>query len=416
MGLTRAAQIGISVESVEGTEESLVAADYSGNRKDSGHRYSTGEYDRELQRGTLTKQRPLRSMQRLAIQWTEEFVGGDASNQALIHETIQGLGFEALGLKKVTTTGAPSADGFQVGDVFGDNASQGSATATGIVAAVRIDGAGPGRRIWYLPTLGTFGGSETLTNYTRTGGATLTASAAADGGFRFKPLSERDASIPASCTVQRRIAGQLHSAVASRGTGGLSMRQEEPALLRAEFEGVPIFDPAGANDHTPRAGTFLTSVPQITDPPKMTQGIPFILRTGDVSDDFAEAVLTELDITIGNTLAPRPTISDAALHSSGYLGTRISDREISARIDPEHVLPTDFDFIGHLIDGDTFELIAELGDAFGPNGLLVVYGGRVQMTGDYEPGDRDGIVTSPVTVGFFGDDDDELIINHCFDS
>ena len=61
-------------------------------------------------------------------------------------------------------------------------------------------------------------------------------------------------------------------------------------------------------------------------------------------------------------------------------------------------------------------MIAEHGDAFGAGGLVVVYGKRVQATGDYEPGDRDGVVTSPITVGFYGDDDDELIINHCFDA
>lgn len=404
--LNRNGQIGLKIEAVEGTEEALVAADYSGNRKEQTHHDSHQSYKRDLQRGTLTQLPELPSMYTGNINWTEEFVGGGAAVLAPWHNTIQSMGFKKTAVSKYLPT--PIAGAFRVGQVVGNNIVQGAATKVGRVVA--IDDAG---KLVILRTLGAdFGVAEDIWAYD---GAAIqahaTLAAGAASGYCFTPQTETDAAVPPSVTVDRRLGGQRHTRIGSRATGGFTAKMGEPLLLHAEVHGVPVY--ADAVARSPRLGGYIANVPALTNKPPVVQSIPFILRKD--ADTTYTPILTELSVQFGNTLAPRATISNVDIQSSGHLPTRITGRDITGTIDGEHVLPAaGFDFIGAVNAGNTFEFNMEVGKSANPNGKITIYGPSVQLKGDYEPGDRDGVATSPVTMGFFGDNDDELFITHTF--
>lgn len=394
------AQIGLKVEAVEGTEETLTAAEFQGNRKDSSHKHTHQQYERALERGTLTELEALHSMFGGGLSFTEEWVGGTSTVEAPVGATLKALGFVRAALEKWATTGMSGT--FKIGDRIGVGASEPVATKKAIVAYVS------GSTLWFFPTLGTFAAADLLTNFSRTGSATLSGTASA-GGHAYSPKTEKAGSLPHSVTGERRLGTQRHTYVGARGTGGLTLKQGEPLLVRAEIVGPPVYQ---TGTRTPREAAAVTGITALLNPPKVAMGVAFFLRDG--ASDYVP-IMTELDIDIANTLAPRPTITTAELQSSGYMATRITGRQITARIDPEHVLPTGaFDFIGKIQTGAVFEMVAGLGLHTDPNGAITIYGQRVKLDGDYEPGERDNVTTSPVTVKFAGIDDDELRLFHVF--
>jgi hypothetical protein len=404
--LNRTAQIGLKIEAVEGTEEVLAAADFSGNRKDTAHRHKVNRYQRGLERPTLTKDAQLHSMHGGGLSFLEELVGGSLAANAPFHTTLRGLGFGMTTLK--TCTFNVTAGAFYVGLLIGNNASRAAATKVARVIAL------PTGKLVLFPITGTFVNTDTAFGYNTAGiqpQGTI-ASVLTDAGWGFKPLSETDAATPPSLTTERRLGGQRHSYVGARGTGGLSMRMGEPLLLRAEFQGIPVYQ--DATTRTPRLGGFLSGVPKITNVPRVGRGIPFIFRTGPAAT--YTPILTEFEIQFNNQVAERSTITNVDLQQSGYLAPRIADRTPGGRVDPEHVLPAaGFDFIGTLQTGGVFEMLVQVGLGSEPNGQVVVYAPGVQLDGDYEPGDRNGITTSPLPLVFTStEEDDELIIAQHF--
>lgn len=404
--LNRNSQVGLKIENTEGTEQTLSAADFRGNRKETSHRYQRGEYDRELERGTLTKQPMLPSTSLLNISWTEELVGGGPAVEAPWHKTIQALGFEALALYK--GTGTASSSTLRVGELCGDGATLGASSKVGRVAHAA------GNAVYFVMLTGApFTDEDVITGFASAETLTLTAEAAA-AGFGFRPQSETDAGLSPSVTVERRLGGQRHTLVGGRGTGGFALRHGQPVLINAEVTGVPIFD--SGETLTPRTGSALSPEP-IPAPPAVVKGVPFGL-TPSGSAEYSP-VATELAVSLNNTITPRPSIAQGSLggnYESGYLSTRITDRDLTATLDPEHVLAAaGFDFIGQLHLGNVFTFRVQVGGVATPNGLVVIYAPAVQLTGDHEPGDREGVTTAPLNLKFTGDQDDELWVFHCFD-
>ncbi len=399
--LKRTAQIGIKVEASEGVEETLVAADYSGNRKDTSSGVEVNTYARGIEKASLTELAELKGQRTGKVSITDEVVGGGAATAAPFHTTLRALGFTPTQVKSVAA-GAPSGGTFRCGQVVGNHATQGSATKTGIFIKYTNS------KIYYVPTVGTFANAETMYNYASPQVSSLLGGTPANAGFRFKPISETDSVLPDSVTVERRVGGQRHTRIGARGTGGISIKLGEPLLIRAEFQGCPVFD---TNGKTPRAGAVVTSVPAVGASPKVAKGTALVLRQG--ATDY-RPVMTALDIAINNTLAPRPTINDDDTAGSGYKPTRISGREITASIDPEHVLPAAFDFDGFAVSDDVFEIYHELGLPADTNGMFITHGPAVQIT-QHAEGERDGVITRPVPVKFTGFDDDEIVFYHLKD-
>lgn len=405
--LNRSAQIGLKVEGTEGTEETLLAAHYSGNRKESSNRLTRTEYERDLQRSSLTRLGVLPGPRLQNINFTEEIVGGAASTAAPWHTTLAALGFAGVGLKVVTA--ATITDGpFKTGQIVGNHATQGSATKTAVF--VKQIAGSPNKLVYMLLTGSDFSSADTMYNYatTQTSASLSGSAAAAAAGYGFRPVSETDSVVPSSVTAERRLGGLRHTIVGARATGGLTIKHGEPLLLRCELQGCPVLDSGGA----PRTGSPVASVPSVGAAPVVGKGVPFILR----DDADYKPICTMLDVRIENALAGRPTINDHDFVSSGYLATRITGRKISASIDPEMVLPATFDAVGLLHSGSTLEMLLEVGGTTQTNGLVIVHAGAAQHVGDFEPGDRDGVTTAPVTLDFTGTADDEFSIFHVFTS
>lgn len=397
--LNRNAIIGSEAEENEGVEETLTEASYAGSRKDTNHSYEHEDYDRELDRGVLSTQPPIKSRFGITFSWMEECIGGGivAGNLQVPpwHKTLQGLGFGAAGnifLWTCVTTGATA----QVGDRVGNNADAAAATKTAIVVRATST------TIWLAPTKGTLAATDDLRNYSRVGSYVLSGTGTVKG-VRYKPETETEQSAPPSLTITRDLGGELHTGVGCRGTGSTVLRQGEPCMLEVEFQGVPKFD---TGTRRPRVRSGARPNPAaIAAPPAPVAGIP--LRMRHAGGEHSPLV-TEMTININNTLARRRTMTDADIDDTGFLATRITDRSIQISIDPEHVAQGVFDVHGFVHGQSEFELIVPYGRAADPNGQIVFYAPRCSLVGSVEPGDRDGITTMPLTIGCYGDNDDEL--------
>lgn len=400
---TYTAQVGLKRQAAETVEETLVAADFSGNRKETNHSYGVGQYERALQRGTATKQPPLSSMYTNKVSFTEEVAGGAAATEAPWGVTLGGMGFTSILIKQ-----------FTIGTITGTTKIGDVITAPGSKSGICVGYDAGGLKVWLMTTGTAFANTDVCTNATRTGGFVL-GSAGTTAGRVYKPLSEvfdgAAEILPPILTLERRLGGQRHTCINARGSGGITLKQGQPALINAEFTGLPVF--SGAGLRTPRTGAPLTGIPIISSPPKVAQGV--LLEVEIPGSSAYTPILTEMSIDFGIQLAPRATMTDGAIGETGYVSTRITDRGPTGRIDPEHILAAGgFDFISAVLSNDAFRMRCQLGARTDTFGALVMYSPTVRGTGDYEPGDRDNIVTSPINLGFYGDADDELLIAHVF--
>lgn len=404
--LTRLSQIGIKIEGTEGTEETLGAPEFSGNRKEHAHTSDITEYERGLTRATLTPKPNLKAQFTGGVSFIEELVGGAAATPPPWDATLRGMGFTRADLKYVEVGGpAMNTDQLRIGQTLGNNATQGSATATGIFVGYKT---GSPDRVVYLPVTGAFTASDSVYNYTVTQFSAEVNSSPAAAGYAYTPLTETTSSAPPSVTVERRFNTERHTRIGARGKGELSLRMGEPALLRVEYMGAPVYD--SANPGRPRVAAAQSGLTAYSTPPKVTRGIPLSLVDG--ATEYTP-VLTELVLGIDNTLAPRPTITSAQLADSGYMATRISDRKLTVRIDPEHLLPTvsgAVDFYAMLNTLKVFEVRTSIGTLTDVNGMIAVWAPAAQRVGNLESGDRDGIVTIPGEHLLTGDDDNCLYI------
>lgn len=398
--LVRTRQTGIKVQTTPGVEESLAAANFSGNLYDQSFTYTPGEFERAVQRATLTPLQTVKGSRLLKVNRKQELVGGGIATQPNWHTDLMACGYAATQMKVAAIGSLANATQFKPGLRIGNNATEGSATKTGVLARVS------GGKIWYVPGTGSFTSGDTVYGYPASGlqpSGTLSGSPT-NGGYRLAPQSETDAVTPTIVTMELRDGSQRHSLIDGRGTGSISLKMNEPMMLSSEITGCPVFD---TDTFTPRSLGYMANVPAVGTTPSVCKGIAFTV--GGVTP-----VLTMLDIDLGNTVTPRGTMAnnDAAL--SGYKGVRVTGRKVTARIDPEWAI-AEKDYVNALTKGDTFELIAEVGVSSNANGLLLVHAPAVQVTGDITPGDRDGITTVEPNLLFTGSGDDELVLYHCFE-
>lgn len=401
--LTRTGQIGFKIQASPGVEEVLAAADYAGRFSEVTHRLEAAEYSRENINPALSAQGLLKGSRMQEIHFTQEWVGGSATTHAPAAVALQGLGFTPTQLKSIAV-GATTGGSFRIGQKIGNNAVEGSATKTGIFVKFV---AGSPNRVWYVPVTGTFASADTIYNYASPQVSATASANPIDGGFRYAPISETSAAAPPVLTVERRIGGERHTITDARGTGGLTLRRDEPLKLRAEFKGVGVFDANG----DPRTGAFVGSVPVVGVAPVMAKSIPVVIRQG-VND--VKLTMTELPISIDNQVELDPTLNDNDFAGSGYREAMITGRRITVTMDPKRVLASVFGLQALLLSGAAFELIAEVGAVMHGNGLLIAHAPAVQISGGLDPGDRNGQLTSPFTMLATGLSDDEFFLYQCF--
>lgn len=398
--LTREMQMGFKIEATAGTAESLVAADFVGNRSNMSKTYNVERYTRDLTRGTLAQLETIAGSRAMSLSLTEECVGGTSSASPKWHELLQICGFEKIAAVKFTVS-SPSGS-FKPGDRIGNNASEASATKLGIV------GEYVGSTLYIMPLTGTFANADSITNYSQTGACTL-ASTSSAAGFGFRPLTEKSSGTqPKTGTFEVRHAGYIHRAVGCKGSLSMSLQRNQPLLLTANVQGIPTFD---TNGKTPVAGAAFSNLAVPGASPKLGLGSVVRFHTPTVFSP----IFTNIDIDLGQTVSLRENANDNQIANSGFLPAQITNRQPTITIDPEHILAADnFDAYGLIMGGDVFAVTSKLGTLTDGNGLIVVAAPRAQVTSDGSTGDRNGNTTLPMTLGLFGRDDDELYLFHLF--
>jgi hypothetical protein len=403
--LTRLRQFGIAKEGTEGSEETLSATHFRGNFKDvSAPEYEAPAYERNLMRGSLSKDEVLKSARYLMAKVTMEAAGGSASVEMPWHDALEACGFSKTNLKSINV-GTVSGGTFTPGDLIGNHATQGSATKTGIF--VRYT-AGTPNKVLYIPTLGTLADTDTIYNYEspQVSVAVDTGASPVNAGWAFRLMSENGTQIPASATFQIRDGEQVHTGIGARGKVNFRARHNEPLLMEFEFQG-PC---KTASDLIP-AGAFVTGVTPTGVTPTMGKGFPVLL-------DAFSPVLTELSVNIDNTLAKRPNLNTNAISESGYMPCRITDRRVAVTIDPEHPVLATKKLLDDSLVGATYRMYLQIGQ-FTPGsaaGTIVFMGPKAQLSGDMRQGDRDGIVidNAEMMLAFNGVEDDEFVMVHAF--
>jgi len=421
MSLKRSVQIGFRLETDEGVSEAseLVAADFARTITEYSQTSKGNRYERDEAKAGLSKSATLMGAAQQEIPWTEEMAGGGktVATAAKWHDLLQACGFGApTQLKKVQvgteTTG--SDGGFVPGVLFGDNAVQGSATKTGRAVGVYVDESSISspkpQYLVYEAITGVFGAADTAFVYAASGTQTSRPvdSVPTDCGTAQRLLSETDAQICKSATVEYINGGQAHRAIGARGDAEFMLEHNKPPRLKLNFRGVKDLDATGSVP----TKALVASVPVA---PK-----PYVIgkRAWPVLLDAFSPVVTKINIALNNTLADRPSIGTGIVlvssEKAGYLATRIGDRNISAEIDPEHVAAATYDFYGKWQNESLFKFYQEIGVPWNTtNGLIVFTAPTVQFDADdWTPSDRDGLIVHNPKLKFTGDADEELVIYH----
>ena len=397
----RQSQSGIKLQSGEGSAATLSGADCFGSTKDHSHDYEAETYERDITRTTLSSQGALVGARTLTLKRTDEVVGGGAAlaSEAAVHRIFKGCGLSEAQLKKVTVSSRSGGE-FVAGQLIGNHATQGSATATGIVAYVDAT------VLVYLPVTGTFTPTtDTIYNYETSQVSATTSGSLTNGGHAFKPLSEDESNTHAVVTMERRMGGFVHRIVDGRGKCTLKFSVGKPLLVESEFMGP-------CADETPEDAA-LTGVPAAsTVAPKTCLGTTLIAAG-------KSPVVTEVTIAIDNTMAKRPTLGASTL-DSGNLATRITGRKITATLNPECTFAgysgaDKEDFLNQAFAATRINVVAMAGSYGHTHGLMVVAIPSGQISGLPGNGDRDGLATLDVTIDACGvSGDDEVYIFHVF--
>jgi hypothetical protein len=398
--LTRMRQIGRKIQGTAGTPETLVAADFSGEPKDIECQLPNVKYERETQRGTLTRREDLRSQYSARLSFTQEMVGGDVSTPAPWHTDLRASGMSrtasALNVPYTSRTGA-----FKPGDILGNNATQSSATKT-----VMVCFADATTMIVHSLTGTAPANSETYTNYSRTGSYTQNGSTS-PAGFVFRFKDDLDDSRTEVATYEIRDGGERVVVSDAQGTASLMLRLGEPPMLRHEVTGIPK-----TNNDT---GTLLTgsrlAAPLAGVKPIRCQGIALELLGGASSHT---PKMTALEIQFNNEVTLQETVTNVDVHKSGHCETRIVNRDPAATIDPLYIASgAGFDWEGANYRGETYRLYAVHGTLSHGNGMVVVVAPSCQV--EFEgAGDRKGEKTINPTLKLRGDVQDELFVFHLF--
>lgn len=398
--LLRNSQIGVEIQADEDTPATLASGDFSGNTSEHSFDYNFEYAERNITRASMTPLGALPGGRMGTIKCTEEVVGGNAdiATDAPWHRKVRVGGFSVTQLKAFTV-GARSGGEFAVGQRVGNNATEGSATATGIVAYlhdVTTD------KLVILPLTGNFANGETVYAYTGAAVSATIGSVLANAGAGFRPLTETEAAAPPCATVERRMGGEVHRIVSARGKFTMAFEWGLPLKIASEMMGPVTLD--GTTGRPDEDSAFTPA----------TVGIaPTVCLANRLTFGSYSPVVTKLEIQVDNTLAARKTMGDS-LEDSGYLATRIGDRKISVTMDPEYQQNDVLDIIGRAALGTTVEIVAQAGVVTTGNGLVVVYVPAAQITQNPSFGDRDGIVAADITMTATGTSDDELYIFHVF--
>ena len=377
--LKRQAQVAAAVESVEGTEEALVADDallvY-----DVSFDPDVGTFAREPARATLSKLPSVRGVKLGSLSFRAELKGsGNVANAPKWDVFLRACGFERSPVE-IAPIGAVAGGPFYAGETAACAPSGASVRIVGNVA----DG---DANIRYVVLSGTPASGDTFTGATSAATATASGAPVTNSGFEYSPVSN---SIP-SATVAAYVDGLKHTLIGARGTVTIDVNAGEPAFLNFSFQGVY----ASTTDVALLAPT--TYDPTV---PPVFLGVGFTLGAH-------EPCFVAMGIDLANVLEPRRCANNA----NGAISVMLTGRSPSASIDPELVLVAEFDFFGYLRAGTETRFSTEWGTTAGNVLILASPKCQIDAIGD---GDRNGLAVGNLTLNLVTADvdsgDDEIQI------
>jgi len=377
--LIRKRQLAAKIESVEGTAESLAAADAGllVNFSPKAN-YDPQMYQRNPVRSSLTKMGKLTGKRSGGIDFSIELKGsGSLTQEPEWAKLIKACGFAIDDLKKITI-GAITSGPFQHGETI----TGGTSLATGRVVIETATGT---TTLYFVVLTGTFQTGEVLTGET-SGATATTGSVPSDAGHEIKPIS----SLVPSLTMGMYEDGVRKLLKGCRGTAKFNFKIGEPATVDFSFKGVE----AGVIDTPLLTGLSFDDV------------VPPVLLNAVMSCDDVSLNIGELDVDIANTLAPKDKIDD----QKGILSFMITERDTQGSFNPEMVLVATHDFYDKWFSNTPMVLDMAYGETVGNK--IRVYAPSI-IYNKVDDADRDGIQLAQTAFDVTGSmepGDDELAI------
>ncbi|MBI4970744.1 MAG: hypothetical protein HZC17_02770 [Candidatus Omnitrophica bacterium] len=377
--LIRKRQLAAKIEAVEGTAETLLAADagilVNFSPKAS---YDPQMYQRDPVRASLTKMGKLAGKRSAGIDFSIELKGsGLVTVEPEWLRLIRACGFASNALKKITI-GAITTGPYLHGETITGETSG----ATGRVVLKTVNGT---TTLYFIALSGTLETGEVITG--GTSGATATASVdPTSAGFEIKPVS----SSVVSLTMGLFEDGIRKVLKGCRGTVKFNFKIGEPATLDFSFKGVE----AGVAD-----------VPMFTGV-SFDNTVPPVLLNAVMACDGVSLNIGEMEINVSNTLASKDKIDDA----KGILSFMITGRDMQGSFNPEMVPVATHDFFSKWFSNTPMVVDLAYGETEGNKFRFYAPGIIYNKIDD---GDRDGLQLAQTSFDLTGSmepGDDELAI------
>jgi len=354
--LTRKRQLAAKIEAVEGTAETLAAADAKLLVYNPKVSFDVSMFDRNPARPSFSNIGKTPGKRTAGISYRLELRGsGAAATVPEWGKLLQACGFGVSALKSMNI-GAITNGPFQHGETI----TGGTSAAKGRVVINTANGA---TAVMFVVVSGTFVSGEVITGGTSTATAT-TSSVPATIGNEFKLISDNIPSLTQGSYedgVRKLIKG-------SRGKVKLGFKSGEPVMMDLDFQGVE----AGVTDTA-----FLASVTyESTKPPVFMNAL--------FSVDAYSAKIGEMDIDIGNNLAVRDDVNDVR----GVMSFALTGRNVTGSFNPEMVAVATYDFHTKWFSGIEMIIDCTIGSVAGNK--FRIYVPKAQYT-KVEDEDRDGL-------------------------
>jgi hypothetical protein len=355
---TRRSEVAAAIESVEGTAETLVAADATVLPYDPGYAREITKHVRQPARSSLGQLKKLAGRQVASLNVAAEIKGsGSKTTPPAWDVWLQLCGFARADVTTIAI-GAVTGGPYTPGELFTD----GGTKVGRVVGDVKTGDA----LMFYVHVSGAaFAASDVLTGQSSAAFATASAGPTSSQGYEWIPIST---GIPSGTLAMYRD-GRRKGMVGARGNFVMTATLGEAIRFGFAMQGVydPVIDAALLGP------TFETTR-------------PYVFQGMDVTAQGFAAKLGQLTFDMGNDLQPRAYV--AADVPYGVKSYRINGRAPTGSMDPEAELVATEDFWGKASDDDaTGSLHFEVGSGTGQ--VIKIACPRIEYD-DVSEGERGG--------------------------
>lgn len=380
--LTKKRQLAAKIESIEGTAETLAAADAKLLAYSPKATPEPQVFDRSPVNDSFSKFGKVIGSRPIGLTFGLEMRGsGTATTEPQFGKLLKACGFQINAFKSIPI-GAITSGPFQHGEVI----TGGTSNASGRVLINTSTGTAV---LYFVLISGTFQSGEVITGGT-SGATATTSSTASDVGKAIEPVSLYATGSLESLTFGNYEDGVRKLIKGARGNVKFPFKLGEPTLMDFEYKGV---EQAIADVALLTGVTFESTKP------------PVFLNAAFTIDSYVARV-SELNIDMGNVLAARDDINDA----KGILSHIITDRNPTGSFKTEMVSVAEYDFHGKLAANTEVALDFTLGSVTGNK--FRFYAPKLQFTkiDDGDAAGRQVITASFCLNGVLGLKDSEFVI------